>query len=207
MMHQPLSESLQDLLQKDPALGHITLNRLLDKTEGRGLYLVIILLNLPFLVPVPLPGVSVVFGLVCLFLSVRLAFDLPPRLPRFVGERELPGEKMKIVLVAGVRILRFLEKYVRPRRTQWMTWRAARFGNAALLAFLSFLLALPIPPVPPLTNLLPGYSIVFLAAAMMEEDGVIVWLGYGMSLLTTAYFIFIARILYSIFVRFLHNVL
>ena len=207
MMHQPLSENLQDLLRKDPALGHITLNRLLDKTGGRGLYLVMILLNLPFLVPVPLPGVSVVFGLVCLFLSVRLAFDLPPRLPRFVGERELPGEKMRIVLVASVRILKFLEKYVRPRRTQWMTWRTARFGNAALLAFLSFLLALPIPPVPPLTNLLPGYSIVLLAVAMMEEDGVIIWLGYGMSILTTAYFIFIARILYSIFARFLHNLL
>ena len=42
---------------------------------------------------------------------------------------------------------------------------------------------------------------------MMEEDGVIIWLGYGMSLLTTAYFIFIGRILYSIFARFLHNLL
>lgn len=207
MSHQPLSESLQDLLQKDPALGHFTLNRLLDKTEGRGLYLVMILLNLPFLVPVPLPGVSVVFGLVCLFLSVRLAFDLPPRLPRFVGERELPGEKMKIVLVASVRILRLLERYVRPRRTQWMTWRAARFANAILLGYLAFLLALPIPPVPPLTNLLPGYSIVFLSAAMMEEDGVIIWVGYAMSLLTTAYFIFIGRILYSIFTGFLHKLL
>ena len=183
----------------------LTLNRLLDQTEGRGLYLVVILLNLPFVVPIPLPGVSVIFGLVTLFLAVRLAFELPPHLPAFIAGRSFPREKLKPVLRGSVAILKYIERWIRPRRTEWMTWQAVRSAHALVVAWLAFLLALPIPPVPPFTNFLPGLSIVIMAAAMMEEDGVIIFLGYFLSAGTTIYFIFIARMVIEIFVGFAHR--
>ena len=59
-------------------------------------------------------------------------------------------------------------------------------GNAILIAFMAFLLALPVPL--PFTNTLPAYTIILLAASMMEEDGVLIWLGYGVATGALAYF-------------------
>jgi hypothetical protein len=65
--------------------------------------------------------------------------------------------------------------------------RSARTANACLLAFMALLLALPFPPFPPLTNSLPCYCIILLAASMMEEDGIAIWWAYLLCLVTTIY--------------------
>ena len=186
-MHEPLSQSLEKFLAgKDPAAG-VTLNELLERTEGRGIYLLIVVLSLPFVIPVSVPGFSTVFGAVIIILAVRLALGLPPHLPRSLGRRSLgPGAQQKL-LSGGVKFLRFIERGVKPRKTLWLTWRAARLANALLMTFLAILLALPIPPVIPFTNSIPAYAIILVAVSMMEEDGVLIWAGYAMSLLAVAY--------------------
>jgi hypothetical protein len=201
--HQPLSESLQGILQHESAREKLTLNFLLEHTEGRGLYLVFVLLALP---SVYLPGVSVALGLVVMFLALALAFERRPRLPKFVGDHALPKSAMNKVLRASVRLLRFIEKMVKPRRTRWMAWRAPKSMNALIIAWMAFLLALPIPPVPvPFTNLFPGYSVVLMAVAMMEEDGVMIWLGYAASAWTTAYFVFFFGFISATMVKLIHS--
>src|SRR5436309_3857772 len=154
-MHEPLSQKLAQIVQANSNPDGITLNQLLECTEGRGLYLVIILLALPFIVPVSIPGLSTALGSAVAVLSLRLAFGRTPRLPRFMGERRLSPAFQARMVGGSVRFLQLVEKLVRPRRTRWMGTRAARFGNALLMAFMGFLLALPFPPVPPLTNTLP----------------------------------------------------
>ena len=201
--HQPLSESLQGILQHESAREKLTLNFLLEQTEGRGLYLVFVLLALP---SVYLPGVSVALGLVVMFLALALAFERRPRLPKFVGDHALPKSAMNKVLRASVRLLRFIEKMVKPRHTRWMAWRAPKSINALIIAWMAFLLALPIPPVPvPFTNLFPGYSVVLMAVAMMEEDGVMIWLGYAASAWTTAYFVFFFGFISATMVKLIHS--
>ena len=195
--HTPLSVSLEQILEHGSDQEQITLNSLLKKTEGRGLYLVMILLCLPFVTVNPLPGASVVFGLVIMFMSLRLAFELPPDLPNFIGNRSLPPKAMKTVLRASVRVLRLLERMVKPRSSAWMNWQVIRSANALLVCFMAFLLFLPLPPIPPLTNTLPGWAIVLLAISMMEEDGVMIWLGYAVSAGTTIYFIVIGDFIYK----------
>ncbi len=193
--HQPLSASLQSILEHESAKEKLTLNFLLEQTEGRGLYLVFVLLALP---SVYLPGMSVALGIVIMFLALALAFEKPPRLPKFVGDKALPKTAMNKVLRTSVRLLRFIEKMVKPRRTPWMTWRATKSINAFIIAWLAFLLALPIPPVPvPFTNLFPGYSIVLMAVTMMEEDGVMIWVGYAASAATTTYFVLSFGVIYA----------
>jgi hypothetical protein len=199
----PLSASLQAILEHESAAEKLTLNFLLEQTEGRGLYLVFVLLALP---SVYLPGVSVALGLVVTFLALALAFERRPRLPKFVGDHALPKAAMKKVLRASVRLLRFIEKIVKPRRTRWMTWRAPKSINALIIAWMAFLLALPIPPVPvPFTNLFPGYAVVLMAVAMMEEDGVMIWVGYAASAGTTAYFILSFTLISATLVKMIHS--
>jgi hypothetical protein len=166
----------------------MSLNQILERTGGRGIYLVMLFACLPFVVPVSLPGFSTAMGLIVGMLSVRLAVGRPPVLPRFLGERELKPRTVQRILRASIGFLRFLERLVRPRRTRWLAWPSAMFVNGALMAFMALLLALPFPPIVLFTNSLPSYAIILIALSIMEEDGVTVWIGYGAVAATLAYF-------------------
>jgi len=186
-MHERLSEKLAQMIDANGSPGGITLNQLLERTGGRGFYLVVILLSLPFIVPLSIPGVSTVLGLTVALLSFKIAFGALPRLPEFMGNRKLSPDIQRKVLLGSVKFVRVVEKLVRPRQTPWMTTRPARFFNAMLMTCMGLLLAMPFPPLPPLTNALPCYCIILLAVSMMEEDGVTIWFAYVLSLGTIVY--------------------
>jgi hypothetical protein len=198
---ETLSQELARLVETAPADEPLTLNRLLASTGGRGLFLVVILLSLPFITPIPLPGVSTVLGLIIGVLAVRLAMGLPPRLPKSLGERSLEGGFTRKVVSGSVKMLSVIEKLAKPRRSTWLAWPAVRFANAALVALMAFLLMLPFPPFPPFTNSMPAYSIILLAASMMEEDGVLIWVGYTVSVGTAVYIMLILSVLEAAFQR------
>jgi hypothetical protein len=206
-MHEPLSQKLQQVVAANTDAEGTTLNQLLERTEGRGFYLVIILLALPFIVPVSLWGLSTVLGLAIAWLGLRLALGhRDPRLPRFMGDRRLRPETQRALVNGSVKVLRFFERLARPRRTLWMTTRPARFANALLMALMGLLLALPYPPLPPFTNSLPCYSIILIALSMMEEDGLLIWIAYVVSVGTAIYLGLIAGVLVKVFLKIWHTV-
>ena len=127
----------------------IRIRALVEGTPGRGFHLVMILLSLPFIPPVPLPGLSTVVGIAVALMSCRVAWRLAPRLPSFPGNRELSRERMEAFVRKTAAVLRVIERIVKPRLGDWMTWPAARFFNAMLLALMGVLLALPLPPCCP----------------------------------------------------------
>jgi hypothetical protein len=205
--HPPLSEDIRQVLTNAPGALPMTLNELMQRTHGRGIFLVIILLSLPFIAPIGLAGLSNVLGCVIMLLALRLALGLPPRLPRFMGDRPLPTQRLEKIARGSVKFLQVIEKWVRPRQTEWMTWTSARRGNALLLAFMAFLLALPIPPLILFSNTLPSYAIILLAASMMEEDGVLIWFGYAMSLATVIYLAVVADAIVRFFAKHFDRIL
>ena len=85
-----------------------------------------------------------------------------------------------------------------------MKTRLAVSLNALLLTCLGLLLALPFPPLPPFTNSLPSYSLILVSAAMMEEDGLVIWIGYAVSVGTTIYLFLVAEGLEIVFVKLYH---
>lgn len=186
---EPLSRRLAQLLERENQ--ELTANRIIASTEGRGLYLIMILLSLPFVAWVSVPGMSTVLGPMIALLASRLALSKPPRLPKALGDHVLQPRMRSVILAGGLKFCRQLEKAVRPRRTAWMSWRAARVMNALLIVYNALLLALPLPSPPFLgSNALPSYAIILLAVSMMEEDGVMIWMGYLASTASTAYFAF-----------------
>jgi hypothetical protein len=189
-MHEPLSQSLERILEGGGANRALTANQLIERTEGRGFYLLFVILSLPFVAWISLPGMSTILGAMIALLAFRLARGEAPRLPAKLGDRELSPKLKKTILSGGLGFCRFIEKGVRPRGTTWMSWRIARLLHALLVMFMALLLALPLPSPPFLgSNTLPSYAIILLALSMMEEDGVMIWFGYLVALVSAAYFV------------------
>jgi hypothetical protein len=105
------------------------------------------------------------------------------------------------VVKGSMKLVKAIEKLARPRRTPWMTLPAARSVNALIMAFMALLLALPFPPLPPFTNSLPCYSLILLAASVMEEDGILIWISYLVCAGTIVYLVVIAGALVAAFER------
>jgi hypothetical protein len=176
---EPLSTVITRLL--DEPNGRLTINGLLQRTAGRGIFLFLILLCLPFITPVPLPGVSLVVGGVVVILGWRHGLGLTARLPAWLGERELPLARRRRVLQFSLKFVRLLERLARPRHHRCL--------NGCVLAALGLLLTLPLPV--PFTNSLPGYAVILISASIMERDGLLIWAGYLVGLLALAYLVFI----------------
>jgi hypothetical protein len=207
VQHSPLSQDLARVMGEDYADRELTLNQVLERTEGRGTFLVIILLCLPFVAPFSIPGMSTPLGITIAVLAIRHALGKARRLPGRLGDRVLPLKIKKAILGGGLKVLRLLEKAVKPRRTGWMSWPAAETINTAVMVYAAFLLALPLPPIPPCTNMFPGYAIILIAASMMEEDGVLIWVGHAVTLGTTVYFIIWGEVIAKHVAKWVHGLL
>lgn len=197
-MPSPLSGQLAGLFHPDQ--NHdLTLNELLARTADRGPYGLIILLCLPFLAPVAIPGSSNVFGLVIVLLSWRIFQGASARLPRSLGDRSVQGRILGRVVSVSIRVLGFIERFTRPRGPVWLQGTSARRLNALVLAFGGLLLAAPIPPIIPISNLVPAVGILLVAASMMERDGVMIWVGYAVTFGGAVYIAAMAVLQYHVF--------
>lgn len=199
----PLSEQLMALV-KDHA-GDMSLNQMLARTADRGPYGLIILLCLPFMAPVSLPGISNVFGVVIILLAWRIFHGQPARLPRRVGDRNVEGKVLAKIIRASIKVLRFIERFTKPRGPGWLRSVTGRRFNASVLIFGGMLLAAPIPPIIPLSNFAPAVGIILIAAAMMEEDGIVIWFGYAATLIATAYVGALAALQFHLIVKLWHR--
>jgi hypothetical protein len=164
----------------------VRVEEILAATQGRGFNLLLLLIGLPFLTPIPLPGLSTPFGFVVLLIGARLALGRRPWLPKKILQRKLPAQFIARLLGAASRIVRWLEVLLRPRldflHEQWIYRRIA--GTLIMMSGLLLLLPLPIP----LTNSFPALTVVLLAAGAMERDGLFFLAGCAMFGLTLAFF-------------------
>jgi len=189
---EPLSQTFAALLTAAKEGQKLTINELIQHTEGRGLYFVMILLCLPFISPIPVPGLSNIVGAIIVVLAVKLALKLPPRLPRLLGEKEFSPNRSPKILSWTEKILHSLEKIGRPRYANLFAMSPIRWMSALAFLLMGVLLALPLPPIIPFSNSLPSWGIILLALATMERDGIIIWVGYAVSLGAFVYLALIA---------------
>src|SRR5262245_40843190 len=68
----------------------VTLREVLVALQGRAYLLLVLLLALPFITPIPLPGLSTPFGLAIALVAARLAAGQRPWLPKKLQRKELP---------------------------------------------------------------------------------------------------------------------
>src|ERR1043166_1728861 len=163
---------------------------LLAATQGRGYHLLLILVTLPFLTPIPLPGFSIPFGLIVSVIGGRLALGQKPWLPQVLLNRELPPRFLTNLLKAARYVVRWLELVLRPRLRFLSEQAVFRRLAGALIALSGLFLILPMPL--PFTNSLPACTVLLLAAGAMERDGVFLIGGCALFVVTVAFFALLA---------------
>ena len=166
------------------------LSEILQATQGRGFDLLLLCISLPFLTPIPLPGLSIPFGLVVTVVGARLALGRRPWLPQRLLARELPARFLTKLLKGASRVVRWLEFFLRPRLAVLHEGLVFRRVAGSLIMVSGLLLLLPLPL--PFSNFLPALTVVLLAASALERDGAFFLAGCFMFLVTAAYFGFLA---------------
>lgn len=164
----------------------VRLREIVEVTRGRGYTLLLMLLALPFCTPIPLPGVSIPFGLVIALIGLRLALRQRPWLPQRLLDTALPAKFFPQFLGATRRLVRGLEWFLRPRWALLLDTGVLHHVYGAMILVCGLLLLLPFPL--PFSNGLPALTVVLLAAALLERDGYFVLAGTVVFVVAVGYF-------------------
>jgi len=169
-----LSEVIQQLITEFH-MRRVTLREVIIVLHGRAYNLLMLLLAIPFLLPLPLPGLSTILGLVIAVIALRLTLGQKPWLPARMLDRELPPKFFPTLLGGARRVLRFLEVMLKPRQL-WLTASPLLIQlHAFIILAASLVLLLPLPPG---TNFPPALCIVIMAGGLLERDGLFILAGY-----------------------------
>jgi hypothetical protein len=183
-----LSTDLKDLL-REAAGRSLSLRELEEILQGRGFALIILLLALPFAFPIAIPGLSIPFGVVILFMGLRIAMGRKPALPEFILRRQVKYALLERIVHLGLKFCSRMEKVVRQRMHFIQRWPGMTNLIGAGIASGGLLLCLPLPPLIPFSNTIPAVAILLLTAGMVERDGLLVLFGHIANVGAWIYFI------------------
>lgn len=167
----------------------VPLGSLIDRLGEKGLVFVIVVLSIPFLQPVPMFGLSTVFGAVVMLLGLGIMLDRELRLPAKFAKRQIPSSTLKAVCAGGYKVFSYIEKFVKPRGHRFCESSFFRRLSGFFIIMSAFLLALPIPI--PGTNTPPALAMFLLSFGFMERDAYIILAGYVAFVATVVYFAFL----------------
>lgn len=188
LIHMNILAAIQSLKTKNESADGIELQGLITEISTNGHCFLALVLTLPFLQPIPTMGLSAPSGAVIAAAGMALAFKAQPWIPQKYRTLKLPKNIMASSLGFLDKVFARLGSFLKPRWT-FMFNPGTRILNGFLLAIHGILMALPLPI--PGSNSFPAWSILLIALAELEEDGILLWIGY---LVSIASFIFFASL-------------
>lgn len=178
----------------------VSLRQMDDLMRGRGVGVLLLVLSIPFVIPVAIPLLSTVCGVPMIMLGARIALTGRGVIPRFALRRELSAQAMGAIAKGMRRVLRPVAALFRPRMSVmfWpVSWRMTGLG----ICLAALVLSLPIPV--PFANMIPALGLIHFATGLLQRDGLAVCVGHAFTLASYAYLYFIwdvvTRILTGIF--------
>ncbi len=177
MKARKLSEEFYDLsvfFHKD----QVAIVSLFRKLRGHGQVIIAIFFCVPFLLFLPVPGLSTVFGLIVAVIGIRLALGKDAWLPSRWLRKKIKGETVRKIFGHAGKIALKMERFTKPRMEKLATGAGMNAVNGLVISISGLLLALPYPPG---TNFTPALGVVGIAVGILECDG---------SLLIASYLLF-----------------
>lgn len=177
MKHSIFLQEMDKLLED----GSITLGEIAVKLRRKGLVFLALVCVLPFMQPIPIPGLSTVLGFVIILQGIGLAFLGQPLMTQGMRNISLPAEKVATFVRGARKVFPWIGWLVKSRGQAWVQHRATHFVAGITLVFLSLFLSLPLPI--PSSNFLPAIGIFFICLGLLEDDFLLVVLGVSYAVL------------------------
>jgi hypothetical protein len=153
----------------------VSLADIADVLGTRSIGAWLLILALPMALPVPMPGISILFGVPLMIISIQLALGgRRAWLPAFILRQSMARSDYVALMARMQPAVERFERIVRPRAL-WLAndWAKIPIGLSCLV--LAMIITLPIP----LGHVAPGSAICLLALGLMERDGVVIGIGFG----------------------------
>lgn len=172
-----------DRLFAGPRDSLLTVAAFIEGLETRSFAFIVAALVLPNCIPTGLPLLSTVTGVPMVLVAAQAYLGrTTPRLPDYLGRRGLQRGRLQDFLTRARPHIERLEAAIHPRRRWWVTGMRRRALHGAF-GLMIVILALPIP----FDNLFAAWAILFFCLALLEGDGVMAMLGWGLTLVTLAW--------------------
>ncbi len=167
----------------------VTIGHLVQTLGSRGYGLLILVLDLPNLIPLPLPGLSTIFGVPLALISLQMLLGFNrPWLPKRILESGIDKDNFHKLFTKAQPAMQKVERVLQPRLMAFThPWMKPVLGLAIMI--MAATMSLPIP----LGNLILAVPIALIALGMIEKDGLFVLLGLILGAVALA---FNATILY-----------
>jgi hypothetical protein len=160
----------------------MTYGDLCSRLGRNGHLLEAILFSMIFLVPVPLPGLSALFGGIVVIAGIRMMLGLTFWFPRFMRVRLIPSGTFERVLRKCQKWAARIEALAPPRQAPVLRRPLSLRIHGAAIAWGGLLLALPFPNAP------PALGVILISVGILEETLWVTSLGYLVTgLVTFAY--------------------
>lgn len=189
-----IEPALQELLDAASG-GTLTLADVLKRLGSRSTAVFLALFSVPFLLVIPLPGLSTIAGIPMAWLGWRLARGLPPWLPDRIARRTIPLRTLQRAVGALRSILGRIGHWLHPRWDNLVSPDAARRTHGLYIAAMALVLAIPMPPVFVGSNAIAAWPIFLLSLGLLERDGRCVLAAYLWLIPFTAYWLLFATAL------------
>lgn len=180
-----LIERLQHLLDEtrgqDP-----TFKLIIEHLAKRGLAAVLILLVLPFCLPIQIPGLSTIFGIILMFIGLRISFGHRTWIPKAILEKKVSHHTLEKISSTAIKVTNKIRFLTSTRLVFLVQNPILHIFHGIAIAILSFLLALPLPI--PFTNLFAAFPILAFGLGLLEDDGVMIIIAYVLFFLCIAVF-------------------
>jgi hypothetical protein len=170
----PLSRVMREIARDpDP---FVTVGEMVHRLGRRAFGALFFVFAAPNWLPMP-PGASTVLGLPLVLLSPQLMVGIHgPWIPRFIEERPIRRDHLAGAFEKIAPWLEKAENLSRPR----LTFLFGPVGDR-LIGLTCFLLSLVLILPIPLGNLAPAAAIALFGLAMIQRDGVIALIAYGVT--------------------------
>ena len=180
------SDSLEQVAQSLTG-EKITLRDLIGNIGEQGLLLICIFLMIPFVFPVSIPGVSTVFSGVVILTGIGVMLNRVPWLPNVILKREFSTAMLTNALNKGAKLIGRIDKFIHPRLNILTSSTIINRFHGIALIMAGLLLVLPLSFIP-FSNTLPAFAVVFLAAGIIQRDGLFIIFGYITLAMSMMYF-------------------
>jgi hypothetical protein len=154
----------------------MSIGEILTKLRHRGPLLMMFLFLLPFMQPIPLPGLSTVISVVLVIQVWCFMTERPPWMFKRWQDQMLTHEKFALFEKGADRIIPIIMSFVKKRGEKYFSSKSLRYLSGIIMMIQTLFLSLPLPI--PFSNVIPALALMALVIAHIEHDGWLLFVSY-----------------------------